>query len=122
MSRKLFTKEKQVLTFEDVTTNPKSIHTDVTAKDRVHYRVEFSGTPTGTLRVQYSNDDISTKADPLTWTWKNLEDLDVAIGALALTQDIIIEKICFKNLRLSYTNSSGIGNVDAYIVAVSEGA
>ena len=114
MARKHFTPEKQVITNGDMTAALVSLETDVEQLDSFTYYAVWTGTPTGNLSVQVSNDRQN---------WRNLPiepSLDL-IGA-AGSAFINVQSIDFKYARLSWGFTGGLGTLNAFFKGSSKGA
>jgi len=92
-------------------TGPKTV---VEQFDAVSFFLEFTGTPTGTFTIEWSNDDIN-------WYALDFGSTISAVGA-AGNHKIDINLITFKFLRVVYTRTGGVGSLDAIIKSTTKGA
>ena len=116
MSRKHFTPEKQVFVDFDMTGAGTSIETDCEQLDRIRYDIIYTGTPSGNLSVQVSN----TK-DAGSWKTITIEPTIDLIG-FSGSAEIDIQNICWKYVRLSWSFTGGVGTLNAFYKAHSQGS
>ncbi len=88
--------------------------TEIRGFDNIAYEIDFSGTPVGTFAVSVSN-----SYDPITnpnavFIPLTLSPVPVASGSSGII-GIDINQSGFKWIQLSYTNTSGVGTLQAYI-------
>jgi len=116
MSRKLVTPEKKVFDAFDMSGAGTSIETDCEQLDRIRYDVSWTGTPTGNISVQVSN----TRE---VGSWKTITiDPSLDIAGVAGSAEIDIQNVCWKYVRLSWSFTGGVGTLNAFYKAHSQGA
>lgn len=95
--------------------SPTHVSLDRGNMGRISWQVEVTGTPTGTMIVEVSNDndqDISRGVD----TWVQYTPVTVPGITGAVTFGITITP-GYRRARLSYTNASSSGTIKAKAVA-----
>jgi hypothetical protein len=65
-----------------------------------------TGTATGTVKIQFSNDVVNPTNVPVPTNWSDLTSQTVAIGA-ASTVFLVRFDVCYAWLRAVYTHSNG---------------
>lgn len=75
-----------------------------------------TGTAVGTMKLQFSNDIITTPAlTPVNWT--DIPSATVAITAASVT-GIPITNLCYQYIRVVYTFTSGTGTISANLKTI----
>jgi len=122
MASRPLIKPQQVITNGSMT-GTTAIHSQVTILTnltQVGYMVSWTGTPNGTFSVEVSN-DYSENADGSvrntgTWTAVTLTGSPVASGSSG-HGFINLDSIAAYAMRLTYTNASSTGTLQAYVSA-----
>jgi hypothetical protein len=81
---------------------------NVTRVDRFTIQARWSGTPNGAIKVQVSNDDGTG-----TLNWTDLPSSSVSITGAAGSTLYSVNNVAFVWVRLSYTNTSSTGTLNA---------
>lgn len=119
MGRRNLLTKFQVWDNLDSTTPAESRSTVVDGFDVVKYVLAVDPTVSGTIQVEFSDDQVSKDE-----VWKELDfKSPITIdGSIDTDYEIHIkEHVCHK-LRLKFANAGGTGNVNAWISATSVGA
>lgn len=88
--------------------------TEIRGFDNIAYEVDFSGTPIGTFTVEVSNSYDPITNPNATFVVLVLSPTPVASGSSGVI-GIDINQSGFKYIKLTYTNTSGSGVLQAYI-------
>lgn len=111
MGRRNLLTPYSVLTAGSMTGNLTSAVSTVTGFDGVCYQASWSGTPTGTFKVQGSIDQTN---------WTDLVTNAAAVGAAGTWVADLATNLPY--LRVTYTATSGTGTLGVLIAGKSTGA
>lgn len=91
-----------------------SLITEIRGFDNISYEADFSGTPTGTFSVQVSNSYDPITNPNATFVILPITPTPVASGSSGVL-GIDINQSGFQWIKLVYTNTSGLGTLNAYV-------
>lgn len=114
MGRKLISRPWKAIDAGDMSGSLNGTATDVEQHDSVTYFLEWTGTPTGTFEIQWSNDGQN-------WYALDFGSTISAAGA-AGNHKIDINLITFKYLRPVWNFTAGVGTLDAIVKKGTKGA
>jgi len=101
----------------DMTLDLQSNVYDVRVYDGFSIKAKYTGSPTGTLKLQVSNDD---PVNGGTQEWNDLADSSISVSAAGI-YIFNVSVVFFGWVRLVWTVSSGSGTLTAKIVIKGEG-
>lgn len=100
--------------------NNTSMATDVTsigysASHLMSIQNVFSGSPVGSIKLQSSNDQVTT--EDLITNWYDVEDSTKVVNGSGIG-NYNIHDFAFKWIRIKYTATSGTGNITSIINSI----
>lgn len=117
--RKILNKH-QVYSSADSSTNPSSLHTDISGIDNILYVVDIDSSVDGSLVVEQCGDDKIIPSSE--FKSLNFGENIVLNSANDTEYTLSIKNQGFKWMRLSFNNNGGSGNINAWISGNSVGA
>lgn len=115
MARKHIIRKFQVVSAGDMSGDVTSTATIAESLDELSYVAVWTGTPTGNLDIQVSNDNGTT------WTALTITGVTQPSGSDG-SHIFHITSLPFERIRLIYTASSGSGTLNVWMSAKSRGA
>ena len=119
-SRRNNLRQFQVYTNANSTTSPVTTATDVSGLDNITYLVTVGSLVNGELKVEFSNAKDLQSA--ITFYALDFGEQLILDGPTELLYTIKIDNHGFKFMRLTFTNGSGSGNINAWVSGNTVGA